>query len=323
MGQKIQKKTPPMMTPQPKMTKPPLAVPTAKTVFCYKQAVGKENTYETYIYDEITKYGDFDWETWSYEDSETSANHIREILQELPDGASLEIHINSNGGEAFEAVTVYNLLNQYKGHKTSYVDGVAHSAAFIIPFACDHRIMGQGTASLFHNMWSFAQGNASQLRMAADRLDKLMESNRKIYLERAVGLTEDEIKTMMENETMLTPEDCLKYGFCDEIAGYVKNVDSQIEGAQQRVQQLQQLASMQKEMQNQMLMLSQYAEEEQESEDPETQEENDQQEAEEQNLEETEQPTTEQKTDGQVQQNNVQGKALQFMSAFLNATTRL
>lgn len=202
------------------------------TVFAFRQSADKENTYELYIYDNITKYGDFNWETWSYQDAETSAKHIRDIIGGIPEGAALDIHINSNGGDAYEAVAIYNLLNQYKGYKTSYVDGVAHSAAFIIPFACDWRVMGKGTAALFHNMWSYVAGNAKELRLAADRLDKLMESNRSIYAQRAVGLTEEQIAEMMDNETMLTPEDCLKYGFCDEVTGYIPH-DGQQASAQQ------------------------------------------------------------------------------------------
>lgn len=197
------------------------------TVFAYQQSTEKEKVSKLYIYDDITKYGDFNWETWSYDDSETSANHIREMLDSMPEGNELEIHINSNGGEVYEAVTIYQMLCQKQCRKVSYVDGVAHSAAFIIPFACDWRIMGLGTAALLHNMWTYAAGNAKELRQAADRLDSLMQSNRQIYLQRAKNITEEELIKLLEEETILTPEQCLEYGFCDEITGYVSDVDRQ------------------------------------------------------------------------------------------------
>ena len=37
---------------------------------------------------------------------------------------------------------------------------------------------------------------------------------------RAKNLTEEQLKEMMDAETFLTPEQCLEYGFCDEIADY-------------------------------------------------------------------------------------------------------
>lgn len=270
----------------------------APTAFTCKQASDGNNKYQMFIYDEITKYGDWNWETWSYDDSETSADRIRKFLQEIPEGSELEIHINSNGGEAFEAVTIYNLLCQFSGKKTSVVDGVAHSAAFIIPFACDHRKMGKGTAALFHNMWTYAQGNASQLRAAADRLDALMESNRQIYMERAKNITEEEMKALMEKETILTPEMCLEYGFCDEITGYITDGNRQTENMQKRTEQIRQMAEMNEEFQRELMMLARTSKKEEPK-----------------NLEAVPVQPVE-------QNNDIQKMALNFMSAFLNATTK-
>lgn len=63
------------------------------------------------------------------------------------------------------------------------MDGVAYSVAFLILQACDERVMGLGTSALIHNMWMSVDGNAKELRKAADDLDTLMESNRQIFLE--------------------------------------------------------------------------------------------------------------------------------------------
>ena len=78
---------------------------------------------------------------------------------------------------------------------------------------------------LIHNMSMDVYGDAKMLRKCADDLDVLMDANRKIYMERAKNLTEEQLKEMMEKETFLTPEQCLEYGFCDEISGQVKEKD--------------------------------------------------------------------------------------------------
>lgn len=170
-----------------------------------------------YLYDDVTKYGEFDWNSWSYKESETSANYFKESLDEIKEGSEIELHINSNGGSVSEGVTIYNLLKQKDCTITGIVDGVAHSVAFLILQACDKRVMNLGTSALIHNMWIECYGNSTQLRKYADDLDTLMESNRQIFLERAT-ISEDTLKELMDAETYLTPDTALEYGLIDKVA---------------------------------------------------------------------------------------------------------
>ena len=190
-----------------------------KMHFTMQLNTAKNNVYEIYIYDDISEYGSFNWETWSYDESETSAKHFREMLNDIPENAEIELYINSNGGSVKEGVAIYNQLKRHGAHKTGYVDGVAHSIAFVILQACDHRVMGEGTSALLHEMWVCTCGNAAQLREEADQLDTLMSGNRALFMQRAKGITEEELQELMRNETMLTPDMALQYGFIDEISG--------------------------------------------------------------------------------------------------------
>ena len=182
------------------------------------EPVQAENKTLLYIYDDVSEYGEFNWETWKYEESETSAKYFAEQLNTIPDGQEIELHINSNGGSVKEGVAIYNLLKQKQNHKTGIVDGVAHSVAFLILQACETRKMCLGTTALVHNMWMYCAGNATQLRKYADDLDDMMEANRQVFLERA-SISEDELKEIMEAETYLTPDKALEYGLIDEIYG--------------------------------------------------------------------------------------------------------
>lgn len=182
------------------------------------EPVQKENKVLLYIYDDVTEYGSFNWNTWEYEDSETSAKYFREKLNEILDGTTIELHLNSNGGEVDQGVAIYNLLKQKESHKIGIVDGVAHSVAFLILQACDERKMCLGTTALIHNMWMSCYGNAKQLRKYADDLDDMMESNRQVFLERAT-ISEEELIELMDNETYLTPDKAKEYGLIDEILG--------------------------------------------------------------------------------------------------------
>ena len=214
-----------------------------KAHYSLRQEAGS-NVHKLYIYDDVTKYGDFDWWTWNYSESETSAQHFRKVLEEIPETDVIEVHINSNGGDVGEGVAIYNLLKQKKCKElVAYVDGFAWSV-----------VMGLGTSLLIHNMWTTVSGNADQLRKAADDLDTLMEGNRKIYMER-VNITEEELESMMDAETYLTAEQAVEQGFADEVSSKAG------EEAGTVMQQLQtQLLQLRTEMLNQKAIKTQMLE---------------------------------------------------------------
>ena len=56
--------------------------------FCFRQEATAEGgkKHMLYIYDNVRKYGKFNWQTWQYEDAETSAKRFRDALDEIPDG---------------------------------------------------------------------------------------------------------------------------------------------------------------------------------------------------------------------------------------------
>lgn len=179
------------------------------------------NVHKLYIYDSIRARGDFDWREWEYEESETSAKYFRDRLDEIPDGETIELHVNSAGGEVGEGVTIFNLLKQKRDAGSTiigYVDGMAYSVAMDIIMAATEIHMGLGTTMFLHNPWMYASGNAEQLRNYADQLDALALASQQLYLARSGGkIEQEELADLMNRETMLDPESCLKYGFCDMI----------------------------------------------------------------------------------------------------------
>ena len=213
--------------------------------FCFQQSAG--NVHKLYIYDDVTAYGAFDWTTWTMKESETSAKYFRDQLEAIPDTDTIELHINSNGGSVKEGVAIYTQLKQKSCKKVGYVDGVAYSVAFLILQACDERIMGLGTSALVHNMWMSVDGNAKELREAADDLDVLMESNRK----------EQQLIDMMEAETFLTPDQCLEYGLIDKVDSYQADEGDTQEKLMDQVQQLTQMIAQQKSFREQLQAMNQ------------------------------------------------------------------
>lgn len=188
-----------------------------KTMWEIKQSADPK-TLELYIYGDVE--GDYyDW--WADRDveSETSANHFREVLAEHKDATQINIYINSYGGSVFEGTAIYNQLKRHGAHKTVYVDGFACSIASVIAMAGDEVVMPRNAMMMIHNMWMCACGNAAQLRKAADDLDTINAAGRAAYLEKAGDkLTEDTLADLMDAETWLTADQCLEMGLADRYA---------------------------------------------------------------------------------------------------------
>lgn len=193
----------------------------------------QDNKAKLYIYGAIQAKA-WDDEKRAYVNS--GANALKDQLDEIPAGAEIELHINSNGGEVNQGVAIYNLLRRKAAEGcriNGYVDGAAYSAAVNVACAADHLVMGQGTTMLVHNPWTIALGNANDLREAADQLDKMGMASMELYLSRCNGkISREELKEMMDKETMLTAEECVKYGFADEIVQRQPDPDDDPEAKQ-------------------------------------------------------------------------------------------
>ena len=46
--------------------------------------------HKIYLYDEVKAKGDFNWETWEYDESETSASHFRDLLEGVSESDTIE-----------------------------------------------------------------------------------------------------------------------------------------------------------------------------------------------------------------------------------------
>lgn len=131
------------------------------------------------------------------------------------DGEDILVRINTNGGDVFAGISIYNILKDYKGKVTVKVDGMAASAGSVIAIAGDKILMGVGTMLMIHNAWTFAAGNADELRKVADDLDKISDSISNIYMTRFSG-TIEELKALLNAESYLTAEESIALGLADE-----------------------------------------------------------------------------------------------------------
>ena len=171
---------------------------------------------DLYLYIEIA--------SWGAGYSAHSAQSFKQELDDLGEIETLNIYINSPGGDVFEGNTIMNMLKRKKCTKNVYIDGLAASIASVIAMAGDKIIMPNNAMMMIHNAWTYAIGNSKDLRKLADDLDKVNASIRQAYLDKAGDkLDEETLIALMDNETWLTAQECFDYGLCD-VVGEDKNI---------------------------------------------------------------------------------------------------
>nr|DAI76764.1 MAG TPA: Putative ATP dependent Clp protease [Caudoviricetes sp.] len=168
---------------------------------------------------EIVIYGDIT--SWEWLDSDVSSYTLSKLITET-DAAHIRVRINSYGGEVAEGLAIYNALKNHKAQIATVCDGFACSAASVVFMAGDTRLMNPASLLMIHNAWSSASGNAKELRKKADELELISQTTSNIY-KAAVNITDEEVETMLDNETWISPEDAVSKGFA---TGIIEQPDS-------------------------------------------------------------------------------------------------
>ena len=138
------------------------------------------------------------------------------VLDALPETVTqIILRVNSPGGEVFEGVSILNMLRAHKASVTAVVDGLAASAASFIAAGCDQTVMSPGTQMMIHSPWSFAGGNASDLRKTADMLDGVEASIVEIYTEKAGA---KDWTSLLAADTWMTAAETVTLGLADRVA---------------------------------------------------------------------------------------------------------
>lgn len=138
-------------------------------------------------------------------------------LGALPDGAPIDLRLNSPGGSVFDAVAIYNALKRHSGDITVWIDGIAASAASYIAMAGDEIIMPENAFLMIHDPSGLVMGTAEDMRSTAKALDKVKGSLIQGYATKS-GKSDEDIAALMAAETWLDAKDALDFGFIDRLA---------------------------------------------------------------------------------------------------------
>lgn len=160
------------------------------------------------LYDPIDSWGEF----WG-----VSASEFLQTLDQVPGATEIRLHLNSPGGEVYEAVAILNALRQHPARVVAVVDGIAASAASFIAAGADELIMSPNTELMIHDAWGIGIGPAETMRELAGRLDALSDNIAGIYAAKA-GTPVEDWRAAMLAETWYSAAEAVAVGLADSVA---------------------------------------------------------------------------------------------------------
>lgn len=163
-------------------------------------------------------YGFVGSDPWDKDVQSITTKGVTDSLAEI-EGDTLDVHINSYGGDAFEGIGIYNALKQSNKTINVYIDAIAASAASVIAMAGDTIFMPANAQLMIHHALTFEYGNAKDFQKVIDMLGKMDKSLVATYETRFAG-TDEELSDLLDAETFLNADEAIAFGFADEIIDY-------------------------------------------------------------------------------------------------------
>jgi len=150
-----------------------------------------------------------------------SASDVAAALKEAGPGP-INVRINSGGGDVFDGVAIHSLLARHPGTVTTYVDGLAASAASFIMLAGERVVASRNSMVMIHDAMTGVFGAKARLQRALELLDKVSDNIADMYAEKAGEDVEYWRAKMEENGeegVWYTGQEALDVGLVDDITG--------------------------------------------------------------------------------------------------------
>ncbi len=145
-----------------------------------------------------------------------SGRVVSELLSLQAQYDKIDVRINSNGGDVFSGIAIYNALRTSKADITIYVDGVAASIAGIIALCGKPLYMSPYAKLMLHAVSGGTWGNASALRQTATMMETLQGDLARMIAQRC-GLDAQEVTARYfdEKDHWISAEEAVKMKLAD------------------------------------------------------------------------------------------------------------
>lgn len=165
---------------------------------------------------ELLIYGDIGDSWWG---ESVTAKSVVDQLNALEDAVTtINVRVNSFGGSVADGLAIHNALRRHKAKKVVTVDGVAMSSASLIAMAGDTVQMYAASMLMIHAPWTYAGGNAEELRQVAKVLDTYAEAMSGAYTRKSGKDKADVLSLLTDGQDhYYTGEQAKDEGFCDAL----------------------------------------------------------------------------------------------------------
>ncbi len=184
-------------------------------------------TYEIYINGEISEWALKDWATGQL----FLQSQLNEAVDKATGRDTIQINLNSVGGDVFTGFEIYNLIQKAQSQTQATIEIIntafAASIASVIFTAGKKSKMFKNSFVMIHNPFAFVGGDSEELKRTAETLEKMRDNIAQAYVDKVMrknGGNDKKLKAefldLMQKETYLTAEECLKLGLVDEVIDY-------------------------------------------------------------------------------------------------------
>lgn len=165
---------------------------------------------EIYIYEDV---GD----SWF---GGVSAKQFADDLKALGAVTTLDVRINSYGGDVFDGLAIYRQLADHPARVIMHIDGIAASIASVIAMAGDEIRMAEAGFMMVHPAQGGVLGDAQAMRDMAQLLDRITASIGAVYQARtakAADVVMGWINASAGAGTWFTATEALAQGLVDQV----------------------------------------------------------------------------------------------------------
>lgn len=143
---------------------------------------------------------------------------VAEIMEAQSKYNSIEVRINSRGGDVFAGIAIFNALRECKADVRIYIDGLAASMASVIAFCGHHVEMSKYARLMLHCVSGSCFGNISDLQKCIAEIEEIENSLCEIYAQK-LHIVPEEVKRRYFDgkDHWITAEEALGMGLIDGI----------------------------------------------------------------------------------------------------------
>jgi len=166
---------------------------------------------------EMELYGYISEYSW-FEDDITP-RIFKDDLYRYGQGGPITLRLNSGGGDLIAASVIKAILMDYPGRVTVKIDGLAASAATLVAIAGDRVWINESAYFMIHDplvMFFMAVLNIEEMSQLLTQLKSAKGGILDAYVTKT-GQNRDRLAKLMSNETWMSANEAMNYGFADKV----------------------------------------------------------------------------------------------------------